>query len=122
VLANPAKGDAWQANPEHVDPRYHAMSITHTFDRVCHKAGMTHATFQDLRHTFVTNARRAAIAYLRIMAVIRTEGNGRLQTGSHDRPTGFARGHPSTGHVMDTKATAASEMAAQAAENKGMGR
>ena len=33
VFVNPAKMDRWQANPEQVDPRYHATSITHAFER-----------------------------------------------------------------------------------------
>jgi len=35
VFVNPAKMDAWQANPELVDPRYHPTSITHAFERAC---------------------------------------------------------------------------------------
>jgi len=30
---------------------------------------VSHSTFHDLRHTFVTNARRAGIDYFRIMAI-----------------------------------------------------
>jgi integrase len=69
VFVNPAKMDAWQANPELVDPRYHPTSITHAFERACRTSGVSHATFHDLRHTFVTNARRAGIDYFRIMAI-----------------------------------------------------
>jgi integrase len=69
VLVNPTMMDAWQANPEQVDPRYRVTSITHAFERACRKADITHATFHDLRHTFVTNARRAGIDYFRIMAI-----------------------------------------------------
>jgi integrase len=69
VFVNPSLVDAWQATPEHVDPRYQVTSITHAFERACRKAGVTHATFHDLRHTFVTNARRAGIDYFRIMAI-----------------------------------------------------
>ena len=69
VFDNPAHIDAWQADPETVDPRYHATSITHAFLRTCQKSGAGNATFHDLRHTFVTNARRAGIDYFRIMAV-----------------------------------------------------
>ena len=69
VFVNPAKVDPWQADPEQVDPRYHATSITHAFERACRTSGVSHATFHDLRHTFVTNARRAGIDYFRIMAI-----------------------------------------------------
>jgi integrase len=69
VFVNPTKVESWQVNPEQVDPRYHATSITHAFERACRKAGVTHATFHDLRHTFVTNARRAGLDYFRIMAI-----------------------------------------------------
>jgi integrase len=54
---------------EQGDPRYQGTSITHAFARACRKADIPHATFHDLRHTFVTNARRAGIDYFRIMAI-----------------------------------------------------
>jgi integrase len=60
---------AWEANPEQVDPRHHATSITHAFERACPKAGVTDATVHDLRHSFVTMPRRAGIDYFRIMAI-----------------------------------------------------
>jgi integrase len=69
VFVNPALMDSWRAGPDSVDPRYHATSITHAFTRACQQAGVTNATFHDLRHTFVTNARRAGIDYFRIMAI-----------------------------------------------------
>jgi Phage integrase family len=69
VFVNPAYMNAWQGNPETVDTRYHATSITHAFLRACQKSGVGNATFHDLRHTFVTNARRARNDYFRIMAM-----------------------------------------------------
>jgi integrase len=35
VFVNPAHMDAWQADPETVDPRYHATSTTHAFLGAC---------------------------------------------------------------------------------------
>jgi integrase len=55
-------------NPETGKP-YSTHSIAHAFQRACRKAEVKHATFHDLRHTFVTNARRAGIDYFRIMAI-----------------------------------------------------
>jgi integrase len=55
-------------NPETGKP-YSTHSIAHAFQRACRDAGITGATFHDLRHTFVTNARRAGIDYFRIMGI-----------------------------------------------------
>jgi integrase len=122
VFVHPAEADAWQANPEQMDPRYHATSITHAFERACRKAGVTHATFHDLRHTFVTDARRAGIDYFRIMAI----------TG-HKPVAVFKRSHTidrqdlqeairQLDTYVDTMVVAAMGHAAQALENTGMGR
>lgn len=48
---------------------YTKAAVSMAFQRACHGAGIAHATFHDQRHTFVTNARRAGIDYLRIMAI-----------------------------------------------------
>jgi integrase len=69
VFVNPAILDAWKASPGEVDPRYHKTSISHAFTRACKRAAVENATFHDLRHTFVTNARRAGVDYFRIMAI-----------------------------------------------------
>jgi integrase len=48
---------------------YTPAAVSLAFQRACRQAGITGATFHDLRHTFVTNARRAGIDYFRIMAM-----------------------------------------------------
>jgi integrase len=122
VFVNPAMLEGWQANPEQVDPRYHATSITHAFERACHKAGVTNATFHDLRHPFVTNARRAGIDYFRLMAI----------TG-HKTMAVFKRYDTVDGHDLrqairqmdthrDTMKETGPDATAQAIENTGMGR
>jgi integrase len=44
-------------------------SVRRAFEAACRQAGLTDVVFHDLRHTFVTNARRAGIDYFRIMAI-----------------------------------------------------
>jgi integrase len=69
VFVNPAQMGMLQNSPSAVDARFHATSITQAFVRACQKSGVANATFHDLRHTFVTNGRRAGIDYFRIMAI-----------------------------------------------------
>jgi integrase len=69
VFVNPARMAACRESPGTVDPRYHEASLTLAFVRACRQMGIANATFHDLRHTFVTNARRAGIDYFRIMAI-----------------------------------------------------
>jgi integrase len=69
VFVNPALMAARQASADAGDPRYYATGTTRAFMRACQKAGVTNATFHDMRHTVVTNARRAGIDYFRIMAI-----------------------------------------------------
>jgi len=54
---------------ERSDPLYMATSITHAYTRACRKAGVANATFHDLRHTFVTNARRSGVDAITTMAI-----------------------------------------------------
>jgi integrase len=83
---------------------------------------VTSATFHDLRHTFVTDARRAGIDYFRIMAM----------TG-HKTMAVFKRYNPVDARdlrqamrqmdtYMDTTKETGPEATAQAVENTGMGR
>jgi integrase len=51
------------------DRPYTPAATSLAFQRACRHAGVDHATLHDLRHTFVTNARRAGIDYFRIMAI-----------------------------------------------------
>jgi integrase len=44
-------------------------SVRRAFETACRAAGISNAVFHDLRHTFVTNMRRAGVDYFRIMAV-----------------------------------------------------
>jgi integrase len=44
-------------------------SIRRAFETACRRAGVAGVVFHDLRHTFVTNMRRAGVDYFRIMAI-----------------------------------------------------
>lgn len=44
-------------------------SVRRAFDIACREAGITDMVFHDLRHTFVTDMRRAGVDYFRIMAI-----------------------------------------------------
>jgi integrase len=57
-------------------------SVRRAFETACRKVGLTNVVFHDLRHTFVTNMRRAGVDYFRIMAI----------TG-HKTMTAFKRYH-----------------------------
>jgi integrase len=67
VFPNPAKLEAWRADG--IEPLYRDSSVNHAFVKACRKASVENATFHDLRHTFVTNARRAGVDYFTIMGI-----------------------------------------------------
>jgi integrase len=45
------------------------LSVRRAFETACREAGLNDVVFHDLRHTFVTNMRRAGVDYFRIMAI-----------------------------------------------------
>jgi integrase len=45
------------------------LSVRRAFEVACRKARIDNVVFHDLRHTFVTNMRRAGMDYFRIMGV-----------------------------------------------------
>jgi integrase len=51
------------------DPRYKDSSIGHAFVRASEKTKVLDVTFHDLRHTFVTNARRSGVDAITTMAI-----------------------------------------------------
>jgi integrase len=58
VFLNPATGKP-----------YTASSVSRAFQRTCQDTWLTNARCHDLRHTFVTYARRGNIDYFRLMAI-----------------------------------------------------
>jgi integrase len=122
VFINPALLEAWQGNPEAGDPRYRTSSITHAFRRACRRAGVANATFHDLRHTFVTNMRRAGVDYFRIMAITghKTMTVFKRYNTVDDRDLRQAMQQMDT--YMDTMAGAARDSDAQALDTIEMGR
>jgi integrase len=48
---------------------YIPAAVSMAFQRACQRIRVTGPTLHGLRHTFVTNARRAGIDYFRIMAI-----------------------------------------------------
>jgi integrase len=61
MLEKPAHLDAWKASPGPVDAQPDETSTTHAFTRAGKRAGVKNAAFYDLRHAFVTDARRAGV-------------------------------------------------------------
>jgi integrase len=71
VLANLPRGVGQTAvflNPRTGRPSTPGR-VSMAFQRTCQRVDLTNARFHDLRHTSVTNARRAKIDYLRIVAI-----------------------------------------------------
>jgi integrase len=69
VFVNPARLALGPISRTPLDPRYHRTSIGHAFAAACRRAQVAGATFHDLRHTFVTNARRAGVDPLTVMKI-----------------------------------------------------
>jgi integrase len=69
VFVNPARLALEPTSRTPLDPRYHRTSIGHAFAAACRRAQVAGATFHDLRHTFVTNARRAGVDPLTVMKI-----------------------------------------------------
>jgi integrase len=69
VFVNPSRLAQGRRSRVPVDPPYHRTSIGHAFAAACARAQVTGATFHDLPHTFVTNARRAGVDPLTVMKI-----------------------------------------------------
>jgi integrase len=122
VFVSQTMVDLWQADPEQVDPHYHATSITHAFERACRTSGVSHATFHDLRHTFVTNARRAGIDYFRIMAITGHKMMAVFKRYNRIDQRDLQGAIRQLDTYMDTMDVGAPEAAAQSIDNSSMGR
>jgi integrase len=92
-------------------------SVRRAFETACRQAGLANVVFHDLRHTFVTNMRRAGVDYFRIMAI-----------SGHKTMSAFKRYHTIDGQdlqqaigqldtYMDTEARAATHQPSQPLEN-----
>jgi integrase len=105
-----------------VAPHYHATSITHAFERAYRTSGVSHATFHDLRHTFVTNARRMGIDYFRIMAITGHTMMAVFKRYNRIDQRDLQRAIRRLDTYMDTMDVGAPEVAAQSIDNSSMGR
>jgi integrase len=122
VFVSQTMVDLWQADPEQVAPHYHATSITHAFERACHTSGVSHATFHDLWHTFVTNARCAGIDYFRIMAITGHKLMAVFKRYNRIDQRDLQGAIRQLDTHMDTMDVGAPEAAAQSIDNSSMGR
>ena len=92
-------------------------SVRRAFETACRAAGIGNAVFHDLRHTFVTNMRRAGVDYFRIMAITGQKTMSvfkRYNTVDH-RDLQQAIGQLDT--YMDTSAQGAGPHVSQTIEN-----
>ena len=92
-------------------------SIQRAFETACRQVWLTGATFHDLRHTFVTNMRRAGVDYFRIMAITghRTMEVFRDYNTIDDADLTHAVAQLDT--YMDTKAPATAEPPSKSLKN-----
>jgi integrase len=51
--------------------RRRSSAVRRAFETACRQAGLANVVFHDLRHTFVSNMRRAGVDYFRSMAITR---------------------------------------------------
>ena len=103
-------------------PHYHATSITHAFERAYCTSGVSHATFHDLRHTFVTNARCAGIDYFCIMAITGHKMMAVFKRYNRIDQRDLQGAIRQLDTYMDTMDVGAPEAAAQSIDNSSMGR
>ena len=84
----------------------------------CREVGISNAVFHDLRHTFVTNTRRASVDYFRIMAVTghKTMSVFKPYTTVDRGDLRQAIGHLNT--YMDTSTQSAGPQITQTIDNK----
>jgi integrase len=74
-------------------------SVRRAFETACREAGITDTVFHDLRHTFVTNMRRAGVDLFPHYGNHRPQDYVGVQAVSHDRPPGSTPGNRPTGHL-----------------------
>ena len=117
VFRNLARDTPWQ-----VGLRDHVPSITHAFERACRTSGVSHATFHNLRQTFVTNGRHAGISDFRITVLIGQTTRAVFRRDSENHEQDLQRSYPSTRPLESTTHVGASEAAGHSIDNSGMGR
>ena len=79
-------------------------SVRGAVETACREAGITDVVLHDLRHTFVTNMRRAGVYYFRIMAIT---GHKTMSAFKQDHTIDHEDLHQASGQLdtsMDTGA------------------